>query len=157
MKYGLLKTIILGKLLIDNLIFVLAYSCCDRYVCTNRPFFCIISAFAYIFVCKKITLAIYDMDRMSNYYMKFYLAVFLNDIPNWKAYNANNSMVTWPCGDGGCVVGLTRWLPVVLMSRVITSYLFARFGELKINSAENWPHLVLINYDSAKPASCVFD
>lgn len=57
-------------------------------------FICIIPAFAYIFVCKKITLAIYDMDRMSNYYMKFYLAVFIDDISNWKSYNANNSMVT---------------------------------------------------------------
>jgi hypothetical protein len=55
---------------------------------------------------------LYDMDRMSNYYMKFYLAVFLNDISNWKSYNANNSMVTWPTGGGrrggGGVVGLTR-------------------------------------------------
>jgi len=99
---------------------------------------------------------LYDTDRMSHYY---YLPVFLNDTSNWNSYNGSNSMVTWPCGKSwgrGRVVGLTWWLPVVLMSRVITSYLFALFSELKINSAENWPHFVLINYDRAKPAPLLF-
>jgi len=38
MKLGMLKAILLGKLLIGNVIFVLAYSCCDRQVYTRHPF-----------------------------------------------------------------------------------------------------------------------
>ena len=119
-------------------------------------FICIISACALpLHASKLVALVIgylYDTGRMSHYY---YLVVFLNDTSNWNLYNGSNSTVTWPCGKSWgrvSVVGLTWWLRVVLMSRVITSCLFALFSELKINSAENWSHFVLINYHSAKPA-----
>jgi hypothetical protein len=129
-------------------------------------FICIISAYAYICACKKTTLAIYmtrtayQIITWNSTWLFFEMTLQIGNrtmlIIEWSRDPVCVCVCVCVCVGGG-VVGLTRWLPVVLMSRVITSYLFVRFGELKINRAENWPHFVLINYVRAKPASCIFD